>query len=263
MRTYVISDIHGCFDEFQRMLDNIRFSDGDRLFLAGDYIDRGPKSYEMLRWLENLPDNVIAIRGNHDEEFASCIDLMRQTDQTEGLETLSDSNEDALALYDTTRYLLRKKIPAQAPLFDMYGTIGKLLRDSRVTLSMLTAWAGMIRDMPFFVKFSLCGRTCVVVHAGYREKGFTNEREAAEFYLYAREESIAAGGIHHGIVVAGHTPTVARRTFAYTGGAVFRTYAPEKDCLFYDIDCGCAFRRKHPEARLACLHLEDDKIYYV
>lgn len=262
MSTYVISDIHGCFDEFQQMLDNINFSSGDRLFLAGDHIDRGPKSYEMLRWLEHLPDNVIAIRGNHDEEFASCIDLMRQTDQTEGLETLSDSNEDALALYDTTRYLLRKKIPAQAPLFDMYGTIGKLLRDSRVTLSMLTAWAGMIRDMPFFVKFSLCGRTCVVVHAGYRE-GFTNEREAAEFYLYAREEGIAAGGISHGIVAAGHTPTVVKRAFAYTGGVVFRAYAPEKDCVFYDIDCGCSYRRKYPEARLACLRLEDETVTYV
>ena len=263
MATYAISDIHGCYDEFQRMLDNISFSDGDRLFLAGDYIDRGPKSYEMLRWLENPPNNVIAIRGNHDEEFASCIDLMRQTDRTEGLETLPDSNQDALALYDTTSYLLRKKSPEQAPFFDMYGTVGKLLRSSKVTLSLLAAWADMIRDMPFFAKFAIRCRTCVVVHAGYREKGFTNEREASEFYLYAREEGVDSGGIPHGIIVAGHTPTVVKGSFAYTGGTVFRSYDPERDCVFYDIDCGCVLRRKYPQARLACLHLEDEKVYYV
>ena len=263
MSTYVISDIHGCFGEFQRMLDHISFSDSDRLILAGDYIDRGPESLEMLRWLAERPDNVIAIRGNHDEEFADCIDLMRQTDQREGLETLPDSNEDASALYDTTKYVLRKKSSEQAPFFDMYGTISELLRGSMATLSMLSAWAGMIRAMPFHVKFPIRDRTCVVVHAGYRENGFADEAEAASFFLYARAEGIALGGIHNGIVVAGHTPTVVKGTFAYTGGTVFRFELPEKNCVFYDIDCGCAYRRKYPEARLACLRLEDEAVYYI
>ena len=55
MGTYVISDIHGCFDDFQKMLEIIDFSGEDELILAGDYLDRGPKSTQMLRWLMDRP----------------------------------------------------------------------------------------------------------------------------------------------------------------------------------------------------------------
>ena len=51
MSTYVMTDIHGHFDAMKRMLDKIGFSKEDRLICAGDYIDRGPNSYEMLRWI--------------------------------------------------------------------------------------------------------------------------------------------------------------------------------------------------------------------
>ena len=52
MSTYVISDIHGCFSAFQRMLEKINFSDNDKLIIAGDIIDRGPENYEMLNGLK-------------------------------------------------------------------------------------------------------------------------------------------------------------------------------------------------------------------
>ncbi len=53
MSVYVMSDIHGYFDVLQTMLKKIDFSDEDELIIAGDYIDRGPQSLEMLRWMEN------------------------------------------------------------------------------------------------------------------------------------------------------------------------------------------------------------------
>ena len=36
MATYVMSDIHGCYDEFVSMLDKIRLSEDDEIILAGD-----------------------------------------------------------------------------------------------------------------------------------------------------------------------------------------------------------------------------------
>lgn len=48
MNTYVMSDIHGCYDEFQQMLEKIHFSNRDLLICAGDYVDRGTKNYEMM-----------------------------------------------------------------------------------------------------------------------------------------------------------------------------------------------------------------------
>ena len=49
MSAYVMSDIHGCYGSFLSMLDKIGFSDTDLLIMAGDYIDRGRQSHEMLR----------------------------------------------------------------------------------------------------------------------------------------------------------------------------------------------------------------------
>ena len=38
---YCVSDIHGELDKFEQMLELIRFSDEDHLYVLGDVIDRG------------------------------------------------------------------------------------------------------------------------------------------------------------------------------------------------------------------------------
>jgi len=51
-RDFVVSDIHGCFDELRRALADVDFiAENDRLFSVGDLIDRGPRSTETLDWL--------------------------------------------------------------------------------------------------------------------------------------------------------------------------------------------------------------------
>ena len=78
MSAYVMSDIHGCYDEFQLMLEKIGFSNDDQLIMAGDYIDRGSKSLDMLKWIESCPENALLLRGNHDEEFALYVGYMKR-----------------------------------------------------------------------------------------------------------------------------------------------------------------------------------------
>lgn len=77
MSYYVMSDIHGCYDELIDMLKIINFSDHDILICAGDYIDRGKQSYEMLKWIENKHSNIILVKGNHEQEFVKNIDIMQ------------------------------------------------------------------------------------------------------------------------------------------------------------------------------------------
>ena len=85
MATYVMSDIHGCYDEFVSMLDKIRLSEGDELILAGDYVDRGRQNLEMLRWIEEPPANVTMIKGNHDAKFVESVKIMDgRGDDSEG-----------------------------------------------------------------------------------------------------------------------------------------------------------------------------------
>lgn len=265
MAVYVISDIHGCYEEFLRMLEEINFTNADSLILAGDVIDRGKHSLEMLKWLEGCPANVQPIRGNHEEEFAAYVDLMLQLDQKEELATDLNSNSETAALYSSMQYFMKHSgIPVS--YFDVYGTVRELIHYSGVTLGDLCRWSEMIRDMPYYRELTVGDKDCVVVHAGYTEslkEISTLYTSREDFFLYAREESCQMGGKPHGMIIAGHTPTVIKGEFSYNHGKVFRYYNKEKDCIFYDIDCGCVLRSRNTEANLACIRLEDEKIFYV
>ncbi len=66
MATYVVGDIHGCFDEFQRLLDKLDFGDGDRLLHTGDMVNGGPDSLATVRWFAEHDDVATTVLGNHD-----------------------------------------------------------------------------------------------------------------------------------------------------------------------------------------------------
>ena len=72
-RTYVMSDIHGMADLFKRMLEQIRFSDEDTLYIIGDMIDRGPDPAGILDFVMSHK-NVTALRGNHEDGFTEWYD---------------------------------------------------------------------------------------------------------------------------------------------------------------------------------------------
>ena len=265
MNVYVMSDIHGCYDEFQRMMDKISFSDADQMILAGDYIDKGTQNYEMLKWIGSCPSNVRLICGNHEEEFAAYVDLMNQIDQIEHMGTDAASYKDTVKLYQTVQYFLQASgLPAS--YFDAYHTMRSLVEEFGMTMVDFCGLAAYIREMPYYMKLQIEGKNYLVVHAGYVESsaGLSTKYAGLEqFYLYAREDSCTIGGARDSVIIAGHTPTVAEGEFAYNEGNVFRYYDKERNCTFYDIDCGCAYRGQSAEAKLACIRLGDEKIFYV
>ena len=62
---YIISDIHGCYDQYRMLLEKIHFTEEDKLYVLGDAVDRGPEPIKVLQDMMGRR-NIIFIIGNHD-----------------------------------------------------------------------------------------------------------------------------------------------------------------------------------------------------
>ncbi len=67
MQTLVIGDIHGCYNEFQALLDKVGLNESDAIVSVGDCVDRGTDTPAVLAFFQKTP-NVFLIMGNHERK---------------------------------------------------------------------------------------------------------------------------------------------------------------------------------------------------
>jgi serine/threonine protein phosphatase 1 len=67
-RVLAIGDIHGCYIALRTLVENVPLADDDLLITLGDYVDRGPRSKDVLDWLieRHKGGNLIPLKGNHE-----------------------------------------------------------------------------------------------------------------------------------------------------------------------------------------------------
>ena len=68
--TYFVSDIHGQYELFMKLISKIKFSSADEMYVLGDIIDKGHDSIKLLKYMM-ASLNIHCILGNHEHMLLS------------------------------------------------------------------------------------------------------------------------------------------------------------------------------------------------
>ncbi|MCR4851757.1 MAG: serine/threonine protein phosphatase [Lachnospiraceae bacterium] len=235
MATYVISDIHGQYDLFMKMLEKISLKDEDTLYVLGDVLDRGPHPIRVLRKLMEMP-NTICIVGNHELMALECLKFLMQ-EVTE--ESLAGLDRDMLE-----GYLIWIEHNGGRTTLDEFRTLDASSRQDVIDF---------IRDFDIYEEINVEGQDYLLVHAGLGN--IYPGKDIEDYSLADLVWSRAEYDIEYypdKYVVTGHTPTQGIPGNP-NPGYIYRHNN------HIAIDCGCYI----PGGRLAAICLDTGEEYYI
>lgn len=229
--TYVMSDLHGCFDKYRAMLREIDFSSRDTLYVLGDVIDRGPDGIKILQDMNGRP-NVIPILGNHEFTAAVCLPWLMEEITDQSLAKLDETQIAALSEWITN---------GGGPTLRGLKQLNTEEREDILEY---------IREMELYAEVEAGGRSFVLAHSGLGSFSPDKPLDSYELqdFLFGRPEPDAVY-YPDKILVFGHTPT----RLMWGQDRIFRRGT------MIDIDCGCVFQG----GQLGCLCLDTMEDFYV
>ncbi len=232
---YVISDIHGCYKEYKKLLEKIHFGEEDELYVLGDVVDRGPEPMKVLQDMMLRP-NVYPILGNHDYVALCILEKLNVEIQEENAQ--SHLSEKDLLDY---MYWIKDGGKTTAEAFR------RLSAQERADI------------LEYIKEFSLCEevflgeKRYILVHADlhdFEEGKDLDDYALADFLFYRAEYDKRYAKDKNTFLVTGHTPTFLIRE--------------DREALVYEknghiaIDCGCVYGE-----RLAAYCLDRGTVTYV
>ena len=231
---YVVSDIHGCYEEYRELLEKIHFSDADELYVLGDAMDRGPEPVKVVQDMMKRP-NVFYILGNHDAVFLTLIrDIAK--------EVVSGNTENLSAeIFRSYREWMEDG--------------GGVTLQQFISLSVQEQEDLLIylEEAASYEMLEEKGCLYILVHAGI--ENFSPDREldeyaAIDFLLERADYGKRYYPSEHIFLVTGHTPTPLirndKKPMVYQGNGHIA------------IDCGCVFG-----GQLAAYCIETGRTAYV
>ncbi len=173
-KIFAIGDIHGCVDKLKALMEKIPVDCvNDTLIFIGDYIDRGPGSFDVVDYLVELkkrhPD-IVFLKGNHEDM------LQKYLEGTDRLTYLFNGGQRTLDSY--------------------------LNRQNKSEFSPIPS-----NHLDFYKSLVLHYQTedYLFVHAGLREN-VPLDKQNPEELLWIREDFIYSKFDFGKRVVFGHTP---------------------------------------------------------
>ena len=89
---YLVGDLQGCAEPFERLLAAIGFSPSrDTAYLLGDLVNRGPDSLATLRRLREMGDAAVCLLGNHDWHLLAVAAGVRKKHRNDTVDTILDA----------------------------------------------------------------------------------------------------------------------------------------------------------------------------
>lgn len=233
-----MSDIHGRYEKFNKMLEKIHFSDNDTLYILGDIIDRGEDGIKILADVMEK-ENVILLMGNH--EYMMLNTFLFNKDfplwvrnggftTFENFLTLSNMEQN-----DILDYLYH--LPLIIPSLNVNGKLFYLVHAFPIL--------NLSSPLPKYLYH-------------------LNEKEIKKV-LWSRsitedEISFISKQYPHHTFVFGHTITSHIKPESVNSSGQAEILKINEN--FIDIDCGCAIQDENI-ARLGCLRLDDMQKFYV
>lgn len=220
---YLISDIHGCYNTFLKLIKKIKLTNQDTLICLGDAIDRGRYSFEVLDYFMNN-NNCKLIKGNHELFFIlSENNILNKNDWWKfgGNYTIQ-----ALSKLSTNEYLRYYNYLNKLPLYieqDEY----------------LLTHSGFNADFPFVIKDDII-LTKETIDLQYQKHAYN--------YLISNDIHYMPKKYFDKKLIVGHHPTLHFGNPNIHYGA---------NCI--DIDCGATYKG----GKLACLRLDDFEEFYI
>lgn len=229
---YVISDIHGCYQEYLKALDYIEFRDEDMLYVLGDCVDRGYAPMDLLKDMMMRP-NVIPLVGNHELEASMvlsrlCVEITEKNYQTH----LDEAFMEELGAW--------------------FGNGGHTTLEQFQKLKRDEQWEilSYLEEFSLYEEIVVNGTSYLMVHAGLEP--FDPHKKLAEYgimeLLYTRPD-YEKPYFQDRYTITGHTPTPNQPS---NQGTMIRKNN------HIAIDCGCVFGYN-----LAVLCLENGKEWYI
>ena len=231
--TYVMSDIHGQYEKYMRMLETIAFTDDDDLYVLGDVIDRGEHSVKILLNM-SMRGNVFPILGNHE---MMALSVLRKL-----CVEITDENVDSQVGYDDIKALT---------MWQMDGGDKTLAEFKGLDRDTKLAVIEYLEEFSPYEELHVNGREYLLVHGGVPLSKVSlpmEEQSLGEILTERPDYSVRY--FEDKYLVTGHTPTVS--------------IADEYDGKMYiknghiAIDCGAGFGKP-----LGCIRLEDHAEFYV
>ena len=255
--TYVLSDLHGCYDKWKAMLEQLNLKEDDMLFVLGDIIDRGPEPMKLLFDMMERP-NVYPIMGNHECFMLLCVRKLPLDTNLNNLSAkidpgvlptmrlwMKNGGRTTLEQYLALTPDQKEQILDYLQEFTLYEDL--MVKDASAFKGMTRQEIAAMKERPVIRE-----KQYILTHSGLQN--FDPEKELDDYELeefLSDRPTLDTRYYEDKMMVFGHTPTPLMREDQQPS----ILFAP----TWINIDCGCTF----DGGRLGCLRLEDWKEYYV